>query len=64
MRGPNGSWHGSHFARRVLGSMLRRCTAVTTVTSSFEWHHFIDRSALFTNSFRRHRDIVSAKQKT
>ncbi len=31
------------------------------VPSSFEWHHFVDRSALFTSSFRRHRDIVSAK---
>jgi hypothetical protein len=51
------------FARRVLGNMLRRCTASTPVSSSFKWHHFVDRSALFTNSFRRHRDIVSAKQK-
>jgi hypothetical protein len=51
------------FARRVLGSILRRCTASTPASSSFEWNHFVDRSALFTNSFRRHRDIVSAKQK-
>ena len=50
------------FARRVLGSMLRRCTASTPVASSFEWHHFVNRSALFTNSFRRHRDNVPAKQ--
>jgi hypothetical protein len=48
------------FAQRVLDSMLRRCTALTQVSSSFEWHHFVDRSALFTNSFRRHRDIVPA----
>ncbi len=26
-----------------------------------EWHHFVDRSAHFTNSFRRHRDIVQSK---
>ncbi len=51
------------FARRLLDSMLRRCTALTPVSSAFEWRHFVDRSALFTNSFRRHRDIVSAKQK-
>jgi hypothetical protein len=25
--------------------------------------HFVDRSAFFTNSFRQHLDIVSAKQK-
>ena len=42
--------------------MLRRCTALTPVSSSFEWNHFVDRSALFTNSFRQHRDIMSAKQ--
>jgi hypothetical protein len=52
------------FARQVLDSMLRRGTALTPVSSSFEWHRFVDRSALFTNSFRRQRDIVSAKQKT
>ena len=51
------------FARRVLGRMLRRCTASTPVPSSFEWGNFVDRSAIFTNSFRRHRAIVSAKQK-
>ena len=51
------------FARRLLGRMLRHCTASTPVSSSFEWHHFVDRSSLFTNSFRRHRGIVSAKQK-
>ncbi len=51
------------FARRMLGSMFRRCTALTPVSSSFEWHHFVGRSALFTSSFCRHRDIVSAKQK-
>ena len=51
------------FARRVLGRMLRRCTASTPVSSSFEWHNFVDRSSLFTNNFRRHRVIVSAKQK-
>jgi hypothetical protein len=50
------------FARRVLGSMMRRCTASTLVSSSFEWHHFVDRSAQFTSSFRRHRGIVSAKK--
>ncbi len=51
------------FARRVLGSMLRRFTASTPVPSSFEFNHFVDRSALYTSSFRRHRDIVPAKQK-
>jgi hypothetical protein len=53
----------SSFARRVLGRMLRRCTASTPVSSSFEWHNYVDRSSLFTNSCRRHRDIASAKQK-
>jgi hypothetical protein len=63
----NGSWYYGSFSldwcSAQLGSMLRRCTALTPVSSSFEWHHFDDRSALFTNSFRRHRDIVSANQK-
>jgi hypothetical protein len=54
---------GQPFVRRVLDSMLRRSTVLTPVSSLFEWHHFVDRSELFTNSFRRHRDIVSAKQK-
>ena len=27
--------------------MLRRCTALTPVSSSFAWHYFADRSALF-----------------
>ncbi len=48
---------------RVLDSILRRFTAFTPVSSSFKWHYFVDRSALFTKSFRRHRGIVSAKQK-
>jgi hypothetical protein len=30
---------------------LRRCTALSPVSSSFDWHHFVDRSALFINSF-------------
>ncbi len=51
------------FARRVLGSMLRCCTASTPVSSSFEGHHFVDRSALFTSGFRRDHGIGSAKQK-
>ena len=47
----------------MLGSTLRRRTALTPVLSSFDWHDFVDRSALFTNRFRRHREIVSAKHK-
>ncbi len=52
------------FARGVLDTMLRRWTTLTpAVSSSFEWHHFAGHSALFSSSFRRHRDIVSEKQK-
>ncbi len=36
---------------------------MTPVSASFEWRHFVDHSALFTYSFRRHHGIVSAKQK-
>ena len=39
------------FRLTVLGSMLRRCTALSPVSSSFEWHHFVDRSAPFTSSY-------------
>ena len=39
------------FARRVFDSMLRRCTTLTPVSSSFEWHNFVDRSTPFTSSF-------------
>ncbi len=35
---------------------------IDPVSSSFEWYHFVDRSELYTNSFRRHRGIVPAKQ--
>ncbi len=32
------------------------------VLLSFERHHFVNRSALFHQQLRRHRDIVTAKQ--
>jgi hypothetical protein len=35
---------------------------LSPVSLSFEWHQFADRSALFINSFRRCREIVTAKQ--
>jgi hypothetical protein len=46
----------------VLGSTLRRCTALSPVSSLFEWHHFVDLSAFFHQQLRRHRGIVTAKQ--
>jgi hypothetical protein len=39
------------FRSTVLGSIFRRCTASTPVLSSFEWHHFVDRSALSPTAF-------------
>ncbi len=50
------------FRSAMLDSILRRCTALSPVSSSFKWHHFVDRSALFHQQLRRHRDIVTAKQ--
>jgi hypothetical protein len=39
------------FCSVVLDSILRRCTALSPDFSSFEWHHFVDRSAFFISSF-------------
>jgi hypothetical protein len=39
------------FRSTVFDSILRRFTALPPVSSSFEWHHFVDRSALFTSRF-------------
>ncbi len=39
------------FRSTVLDIILRRCTALSPVSSSFEWHYFAGRSALFTSSF-------------
>jgi hypothetical protein len=36
------------FRSTVFDSIFRRCTALS---ASFEWHHFVDPSALFTSSF-------------
>ena len=46
----------------VLDSIMRRCMALSPVSSLFEWHHFFDRSVLFHKQLCRHRDIVTAKQ--
>jgi hypothetical protein len=35
--------HVPPFARRVLGRMLRHCTASTPVSLSFEWHKSVVR---------------------
>ncbi len=45
--------HMQPFVRRVLGSMLRQCTASTPVSSSFEWSNFVDRSSRSTGA-RKH----------
>ena len=39
------------FRSTVFDDILRHCAALFLVSSSFEWHHFVRRSALFTNSF-------------
>jgi hypothetical protein len=42
------------FSSAVLGSILRRCTALSPVSLSFERHNFVDRSgrsALIISSF-------------
>jgi hypothetical protein len=38
------------FRSTVLDNILKRCTALSPVSSSFEWHHFVDHSALITSS--------------
>jgi hypothetical protein len=39
------------FCSAVFDSLLGRCTALSPVSSSFEWHHFVDRSALVISGF-------------
>jgi hypothetical protein len=39
-----------------------RCTGLSQVSSLFERHHFVDRSAPSHQQLHRHRDIMSAKQ--
>jgi hypothetical protein len=51
------------FCSVVLDSILRRCTELFPVSSSFEWHHSVDRSEFSISSVCRHRDIVTAKQR-
>ncbi len=43
------------FCSTVLDSILRRYTVLSPVLSSFDWHHFVDRS-LAASSTPRHRD--------
>ncbi len=50
------------FCSTVLGSISRRCTALTPALLSFEWHHLFNRSAPFPQKLRRHRKIISTKQ--
>jgi hypothetical protein len=50
------------FARQCPGSILGRYSALSPVSPSFEWNHFVDRSELFPPQLFRHRDIVTAKQ--
>jgi hypothetical protein len=51
------------FRSTVLDIILRRCTALSLVSSSFEWHYFVDRLALFHQQIRHHCDIVTVKRK-
>ncbi len=50
------------FRSTVLGSISIRSTALSPVSLSIEWHHFVDRLAPFHQQLRRHRDIVTAMQ--
>ncbi len=50
------------FHSTVLGSILRRCTALSPVSSSRERHNFVSRSAPFHQQLCRHRGMVTAKQ--
>ncbi len=49
--------HMQPFARRVLGRMIRRFTASTPVSSSFEWGNFVDRSSRSTGA-RQHAETL------
>ncbi len=47
------------FRSTMLDSILRRCTDLFPVSSSFEWHHFVDRLAHCSPAASpapRHRD--------
>jgi hypothetical protein len=50
------------FSSTVLNRILRRCAALSPVSSSFERHNFIGRSELFHQQLRQHRTIVTAKR--
>jgi hypothetical protein len=49
--------HMQPFARQVIGRMLRRCTASTPVSSSFEWSNFVNRSSRSTGA-RQHAETL------